>query len=185
MAGSRNENRHRHDGFYFRAVIGMGYAFDRAEREGPVTTSKAWEALLEYALGGTLDGGWVLGGMFSNHIVPSPITRVDGSREEADAAYFATIGPFIDWFPDERGGWHLTALLGLGIATVSLQEAEDDEDETGVGFGIGAGGGYDAWVGDQWSLGITGRLQFVAGASDELGAHRAFIPTLGLSVLYH
>jgi hypothetical protein len=69
------------------------------------------------------------------------------------------MGPFIDWFPNDEGGGHLGALIGVGVIGLS-----DENDKNTSSGGAGAiWGGYDFWIADQWSLGGALRLTGITG----------------------
>jgi hypothetical protein len=77
--------------------------------------------------------------------------------DSSKARGILVLGPFVDWFFDETGGFHAGAVLGIG--SVGLPD-EDDDASSGVGGAIFAG--YDFWVADQWSVGVEGRALFVS-----------------------
>ncbi|WP_207750261.1 hypothetical protein, partial [Clostridioides difficile] len=60
---------------------------------------------------------------------------------------------------------------------------------TGVGYMVGAG--YEAWVGEQWSLGVLFRLQYATPslkADDGSTASvdtKSFVPAVLIGVTYH
>jgi hypothetical protein len=98
------------------------------------------------------------------------------------------LGPFVDWYPNPRGPWHLGAALGL--AGFSGRDAEETRY-----VGRSAGGalfaGYDAWIGPQFSIGITANVQGslpanADGASGDAGyAFSTFSAGVQSSLLYH
>jgi len=182
QAEYRAKSVRRHDGLYVRLGFNAGYAWDAAERGDSRMTSKGAGGFLEYAFGGNLSDHFIVA--FAHHTfgVFSPETSVDGTHVEFDhTAFYQVIGLLIDVYPDPTDGWHITATLGSSSANVQLRDGENTDN----GFGLLLGGGYDFWIGEQWSLGVGGRLIYISGASDDFGDHRAIIPTLTFSALWH
>ena len=178
----RAKSVRRHDGGYLRLGFNAGYAWDSAERGDVSTESRGAGGFLEYAFGANVSEHAVLG--FGHHTfgVFSPNTEVGGAELEADhSAFYQILGLFLDYYLDPAAGWHVTATLGPGIANVQVLDGE----ETDAGIGLALGAGYDFWIGEQWSLGAGARLLYISGAADDFGDHRAVIPTLNFSALWH
>jgi len=173
---------HRHDGFYLRLGFNAGYAWDTAKRGEVETTSKGAGGFLEWAFGGNVSDHVVFGFALHTFGVFSPTTEIEGDRFDADhTALYSVLGVLLDYYPDPTGGWHVAMTLGIGDADIQIRENESSD----AGIGVLVGGGYDFWVGEQWSLGAAARLGYISGASDDFGDHRAVIPMLAFSALYH
>lgn len=155
----------RHDGFYFR--FGFGAAYGRVSSEASAAgvsaeatytgTGPAYELLL----GGTPAAGWVLGGGFVGQDIVEPTVKVEQSPSGEVVAHnqalgIGALGPFVDWYPDDRSGVHLGALAGLGVIGLT-----NENDESATGLGLSLFGGYDFWVGEQWSIGPQARVLWV------------------------
>jgi hypothetical protein len=101
----------------------------------------------------------------------------------------SSIGPFVDYYFDPHGGGHLQAAIAFGVAAQS--EGKDVTNSfDGSGTSIMLGGGYEFWVGDEWGLGILGRLQYfdttVENDSSQAEADfTALVLALMMSVTYH
>jgi hypothetical protein len=172
----------RHDGFYARFGFNAGYAWDTAERGEIETTSKGAGGFLEWAVGDNVSHHVVFGFAFHTFGVFSPTTKVAGQPFDADhTALYTILGTFIDYYPDPTAGWH--AMLTLGLSDADIQIREDES--SALGIGVLLGGGYDFWIGEQWSLGVAARLGYISGASDDFGEHRVIIPMLAFTALYH
>jgi len=172
----------RHDGFYARFGFNVGYAWDTAERGDVETTSKGAGGFLEWAFGGNVSNHVVFGFAFHTFGVFSPTTDIAGDRFEADhTAFYALLGIFLDYYPDPTAGWHVTTTLGVSGANIQVRDDENTDTGTGVLFG----GGYDFWIGEQLSLGVSASLAYLSGAGDDFGEHRAIVPMLAFSALYH
>jgi hypothetical protein len=121
---------------------------------------------LELLLGGTPARGFVVGGGVIGQSAWDPETAVDSRRNQYpealpafkiyDAFGVGLLGPFLDWFPDETGGAHAGAMIGLGYIGL-----ERDRSVAGSLWG-----GYDFWVANQWSLGAELRAVAATGARD-------------------
>jgi hypothetical protein len=197
------QSARRHDGFYARLELGIGYfsgarftiPFD-AELKGDVTGVAQVGALM---FGGTVAPGLVLGGGAWGTNVPS--ANYSGDVEEPQSvgpevvvhrsvsigfASVSIIGPFLAWYPDPTRG--LSGQLGIGYALASLES-----DRTGsvvqyqdVGWGAELGAGYDFWIGEQWSLGLLGRVSYAAiGVRDATDTLSAWVPAVAFGATYH
>jgi hypothetical protein len=169
-----------HDGFYLRLGAGFGYTSDRVEGNVPNPlpslsgdvkgTVGGGSGASELALGGTVGRGLVLGGGIWSVYIASPVARdvevagVDINQDvEFDNSSFHVIAPFIDYYFDPHGGFHLQAALGVGVLTagnarVISNDAQVSRDHTAVGLGGMFGLGYEWWVGDSWGLGFVARV---------------------------
>jgi hypothetical protein len=181
-----------HDGFYFRGTLGIGYESVKGSDFGfPFEGASVALTLL---FGGTPIRGLVVGGGI--HFAAGPegyhgggIFPVPGHPDQfavarplhTIGAAFA-IGPFVDWYPDARNGWHVGAAAGLGRVLIV-------GDEQTYGPAGGLFGGCDFWVSPQFSMGafaaifITGPYQ-LAGFSDNRNAS-SMATSIGISALLH
>jgi hypothetical protein len=164
----------RHDGFYLRLSLGIGRG--DVKSEGTLSSGgtsvdfdvkySGYGPAYELLLGGTPGGGFVIGGGLIGHDISSPDIESDtldidsASVESDDALGLGVLGPFIDWFPDETGGAHVGAMLGIGV--IGLREGADDDDEASSGWGASLFGGYDFWVSSQWSVGALARAVYLS-----------------------
>jgi hypothetical protein len=126
-------------------------------------TFEGWGPAYELLIGGTLGSGFVLGGGFVAQDISDPDVTVEpevalsDDISTSDALGILVLGPFVDWFFDETGGFHAGAVFGIG--SIGLR---DDDDEASSGLGASVFAGYDFWVAKQWSLGVEGRVLFVS-----------------------
>ncbi|MBN1656729.1 MAG: hypothetical protein JXA30_23350 [Deltaproteobacteria bacterium] len=166
-----------HDGFYLRMSLGVQYAgFDRsveADSESVVGYESDSEitgigGTGEITLGGTPARGLVLAGSWiGGNIANDVVKRDDGTELELDGMLqFSMLGFTIDYYFDEEGGFHLGGTIGGAVAGAPLPEESLFEFIGGWGGAIAVSTGYDWWVGQQWSLGVLGRILF-AGVKGE------------------
>jgi hypothetical protein len=95
------------------------------------------------------------------------------------------LGPFVDWFPNDRKGLHFGAMIGLAL--LGLQ---NDSGKLSSGIAGSLWGGHDFWVADQWSLGGEARVAGVSAKRDfsDLGGtmnDKALSIELLFTALYH
>jgi hypothetical protein len=150
----------RHDGFYFRIGLGPGYAFGKYEPDGADELDvSGGGGASEIAFGGTIAPGLVLGGgIWGMGTIETKYKN--GSDFDAKAMNLGMLGPFIDYYFNERSGGHLTLALGFGGAVQPEGEDIPDGQNFGAaGFGALIGGGYEWWIGSQWSMGVIARVQ--------------------------
>lgn len=155
--------------------LGLGYGRVVAESTGDSNDVKATYTGLgpayELLIGGTLGSGFVLGGGFVGQDVTEPDVEVttanvsvSGSIQNQSLGIVA-VGLFLDWFPDPKGGAHVGLLIGP--ANIGLQ---NENGGSADGSGASLFGGYDFWIGKQWSLGVEGRFVAVLASHDRYGA---------------
>jgi hypothetical protein len=171
-----------HDGFYLRLGIGggrLGGSFgsnDSSELGGAFDGSFGRGSLsFELNVGGTPAPGLVIGGgLWADAALGQPRStdiRVNGRGAAPlvlDHASIALLGPFVDYYFDQKLGWHLEG--ALGIASMALGRGTRSStvtgDKTMGGLGFMIGGGYEWWIADQWSLGGILRFLYVSTESN-------------------
>jgi hypothetical protein len=148
-----------HDGFYVRLNGGIGSVwakFANGSAAGDVELDGS-DMALDLMVGGSPSPGVALGGgLFGNLLLAAEAERDGLDLSDRDVGILV-IGPFIDGFPNPKKGWHLGGTLGLALANMNDTGPLDDKVRT-TGFGGAAWGEYDAWVGDDWSVGGLVRL---------------------------
>jgi hypothetical protein len=185
------EGVREHDGFYLRLALGIGYLEGRHSYRccgGTLLVHRMWgvSQLGTFAVGGTLGRGLVLGGGLWGATLPS--VTVSGTQENGDAnpTFYdfqedqgvlstSIVALFLSWYPDPREGWHVSGATGLALV--------NGERWTRAGVGLVLEGGYDAWVGKQWSLGVTGRVSYLHLGKDDL--YSLFVPGLAGTATFH
>jgi hypothetical protein len=166
----------RHDGFYLR--LGIGIARGDVKTEGTVESTLAtastnldvtysgYGPAYEILIGGTPGGGFVIGGGFVGQDIQNPDIEfneldIDESELEGDDTLgMVVVGPFVDWFPDETGGAHVGAMLGIG--GIGLSSGDDNDEEMSSGWGASLWAGYDFWVASQWAIGAEARAAYLS-----------------------
>jgi hypothetical protein len=164
-----------HDGFYLRLGAGLG-ALVEEDSNGLGIPS-------ELGFGGTIAPGLVLG--VGNFGVVFPEPRSD---RDAGQLAFNAWGPFVDYYFDPHAGAHVEAGV---MFTYGLSSANGDvEAANGPGFGAVIGGGYEWWVGEQWSIGPILRATYYSVTlegtrSGEEWDVEAFVPAILFGATYH
>jgi hypothetical protein len=160
----------RHDGFYLRLGLGIGWGYVKSSAEIPISSGQPLDLQATYdglgpayelLIGGTIARGLVLGGGFVGQDIQDPslslssnsTSEFSGRMTVSGSLGVGALGPFLDWFPDDRGGLHFGTMAGLALLGVS-----DDEGKMSSGFAGALWGGHDFWIGDQWSLGAEARV---------------------------
>ena len=183
-----------HDGFYLR--MGIGFGSGTVKSKGTLVTGQTLDvkytgtgASYELMLGGTIAKGFVLGGGFVGQDISDPKvtigggTALNGSYVASGSLGVVVLGPMFDWFFDPHGGGHVGAMIGAGAIGLS-----DENGKSSSGTGASLWGGYDFWVGQQWSLGPELRFVHVSAKRDVLGTRiedTANSVELLFTALYH
>jgi hypothetical protein len=214
-----HEGAYVHDGFYFRISGGFS-AYDerlasntRASGEF-AARSRGIASSSDLAIGGTFAPGWVLGGgVFTVDLLASTLrTRRNTTGANASTAGDSTasdsalipaeldpglrdlvlIGPFLDWYPNPRGGFHALGALGVSLLTPRVfgDSATQQSKYLAVGGGLILGTGYDVWVDEEWSIGVLGQLGIsILGGKDDAGDAWTHVittsPSLSIEITYH
>ncbi len=147
-----------HDGFYLRMNLGFGSQSTTIGNGSPYPNLKATRPTLaiDFLAGGAPSPGIIIGGALLLDSLSSTTFKADDGYSAKASVSLLTLGPFIDGYPNPRGGFHLGGTVGLSSARL----ANDPNIPTNkaLGFGLAAWLGYDWWVADQWSVG--GLLRF-------------------------
>ena len=172
---------HVHDGFYLRLNFGYGAYGVRYDSD---VTAGGGAVAIDLLVGGSPSRGVAVGGALLSDYGPNlSLSKNEKNIEDANVET-GLIGPFIDGFPDPKGGWHVGGMLGLA----NIRTAKDAETRDDPGVGGATWVGYDAWVGDEWSVGGLVRFAAAVGRSEKDGAKhdsRSTALTLMFTALYH
>jgi hypothetical protein len=86
--------------------------------------------------------------------------KLDGDEPDLSGIRFSTNALLflLAVYPDQKKGLHFFGEVGPGWLTTNRTA----KDPSGIAYGLG--GGYDWFVGEEWSLGVLGRV--IVGAYD-------------------
>lgn len=169
-APAHAKGRHKHDGTYVRASIGVGDLTAKREVEvdagyeraamAPESQISPTSTMFQLAVGTTPVKQLVLGGNILGLVSRTPVA-IDHPAyytEVYERAYLWFGGLMVDYYLDEEGGWHIGGTLGLASLTIPTGDPSGDpsifDSFGGVGGGFCAHFGYDIWIADQLSLGL-------------------------------
>jgi hypothetical protein len=180
--GSPSDGTPRHDGLYVRVSSGIGFMSVWGDGPAGSASISGLESVGVLAVGGSPVSGFVVagtlwgtsisntfnGGPFGGKIIiPNPTSGPPPSSPPTPpaastnaAASLGGVGVLVDWFPNPAGGWHAGASVGLGATQVTT--LADNSNMSGLGVGAFAFGGYDGWIGRNWSVGA---MLVAAGAN--------------------
>lgn len=161
-----------HDGFYFSLGLGVGSLSGTAHpKEGALAdldlNVSGVAQLGQLAIGGTVAPGLVVGGAIygANVFTTKYEATVNGQsiEDDGETSSISQIGPFVDYYFDPEGGAHAFGAPVVAIVSGGKAKEYDEyiDSTSGSGFGFVLGAGYDFWIGEQWSLGLNGRAQWV------------------------
>lgn len=178
-----------HDGFYLRLGVGAGHIASTVS-DSPEAKVSDWGVAAELAMGGTPFPGFVVGGGIYGVSMSKPTLTQGSQTLQLDTVTLSMIGPFVDWYPSPKGGFHVQASVGATRLVYSAQPGIISG--SGTGAGVMGGVGYEAFVSEQWSLGVVARVQW-AGPSltvDTTGGSKSwgtsnFAPAILFVGTYH
>jgi hypothetical protein len=140
------------------------------------------------AIGGTPGEGFVVGGAFRAEQVRGTLHGASNPAGNATATV-GQLGILMDWFPRPSDGWHVGGLVSLGILSISDSKLPDS---SGAAFAASVFGGYDFWIGPEWSLGVmatftgTSRATLKDSNQNESGyALNALAGGVDVSIVFH
>ena len=118
-----------------------------------------------------------------------------GGESDTDTAEDTTvtqsnIGLFMDYYFNPEGGFHLQGLVGIGILSVEVDDPDVESTEAS-GPMVALGLGYEGWIGEQWGLGVLGRLTAASLKSDEVSGqevkttHTVVTPAILATITCH
>ena len=187
-----------HDGFFLRTGLNLGYTSASKTVEGSMDSLYDSEATksgmglgFDFLLGGTLAPGFTLGGGLMYGNTPAPRYQFrdyygDSNGTSRDAMILLGVTLFGNYYFDPAHGGH--AQLMLGYATLYFNEFGLSEANRLNGPLFGIGGGYDFWVGNEWSIGPFLRIVYVVPSYDEPDSKTSasyFYPSIGASFTLH
>jgi hypothetical protein len=202
---------HVHDGVFFKG--GLAFGALRTRYDATVNTPTRQRGTLigrdvafELSLGGTPLPGLVIAatGVSHSHLQEHWDNASILQGWDSVSNLWMMFGPLVRYYPNPSGGFHADALIALAFHRVTSERTVTEvpllcpllfpacldiktrtitvrEQTTGIGGALGAG--YDFWVGRQWSLGLTLRLD-VAHTWGRAGTYDDLSPTLGLALVF-
>jgi hypothetical protein len=176
-----------HQGFYVRVNAGIGaFVGGKSESGQPKVNTGGLTLDYDILIGGGPAPGFTIGG----GVVGS--FQLSGDWETADgdvgvgSSNLSTfiIGPFVDGFPDAKGGFHMGGLAGL--ARAGYDEPVTSDSGSAIGFGGAFWIGGDVWVAPEWSVGALLRLEasHTANSDDDVSINQG-AASLMFTVLYN
>jgi hypothetical protein len=190
---AEDEGAYRHDGFFLRSAPGIAgfWAIVSGWSGEPSRTGVrgfGQSSVLE--LGGTPAPGLVLGGsVWTARFDP---VFVEGGRRvssDDDSVKLTQlrVGPFVDFYPWPKRGFHTLAAVSLVVEFESDTQG-DAIKPVWYGASLATGTGYEWFIARELSLGVFARFAFGSLLRSSAGAteHLTFVaPELALTATYH
>lgn len=192
-AGAAGERTH--DGFFLRMGASLGPLLMRTDVDTPgqVGDDEAdYRGLTlgtDIAIGDTPLTGLVLGGTLLAATTPLPTydSELQGEMDEPYPLGLTAGAIFAQYYFDPTGGLYAQALAGLGaVLFLSDQGVSGGNDPAGAVLGLG--GGYDVWLGSEWSFGPFARVLYATVGTEAAGAVLEadyLYPSAGVAVTLH
>jgi len=144
------QSAYRHDGFYLRLAGGAHYTSFIGDGKAIDVSVHGLTSATTLAIGGTPGDGVVIAGVIRGEQVRGTLHGAP-KPEGKGTATLGQLGLLMDFFPKPTDGWHAGGLVALGVISVSDSQLSD---ASGAAFAASAFGGYDWWIGPDWSLGL-------------------------------
>lgn len=170
---------HEHDGFFFRATLGIGGASATGDYGGASLDVRGGGALVNLAFGKVMREDFALYGELQVMSVSEPDVRVDDEDlDNVREAGFSSLGLGGSYYFMPLNAF-VGGTLGLGMATVrrktadSTSAGDDPDGRTGTGVSLGLHAGKEWWVSDNWGIGISAYGTYLSlpdGRDDTLNA---------------
>ncbi len=177
-----------HDGFFFRIgpTLGPLSITGKADAGGPEATYSGFAIGSELLLGGTPADGLVLGGGLLYSQVSDPTYEFGNAEATLDGTMFiVSTSFFAQYYFDPTKGAHVQAMIGYGGIDFVSQDGQSGGNDP-VGLNLAIGGGYDFWIGSEWSVGPFLRIQYASMSPSDVEVSYSYLfPTLGASFTYH
>jgi len=193
-APAESGGAHTHDGFFMRLGLNFGPLMLKYKSEVNGTAAggdmdvSGLTTGSDILLGGTPIDGLVIGGALVAAGTSDPTVKQGGAERTAKGTtIFGGIGVFGQYYFDPNAGGHVQLLLGYGFVDfVDEDGASGGNDPAGPMLGIG--GGYDFWIGSEWSIGPFARVLY-ASTSVEKGNQKVtanyLLPSIGVAFTLH
>lgn len=186
LSGSAAAAPRTHDGFYLQLNAGLGYLSTSAEASGLKASYSGVSIPSSLLLGGTV-GPVVIGGGFFTDYAPSPSAELEFGGQTVTSTtdfslYLIGIGVFADIYPDAHGGLHFQPFIGWGGLEASSNGNAGGSDPTGLVLAVA--GGHDWWVGDEWSIGVMGRIAYAPLKLNDT-SYNTIAPAILATFTYH
>jgi hypothetical protein len=157
--GAADPNAHRHDGFYLRFFLGIGYTSMNLE-DADLTVSGAGGAF-GIAAGVAVSENFIIFAEIFDDIAVNPTVKLGGmtaDTEDVNAGVVA-IGLGAAYYI-QPSNLYVSGTLSMGQLTVQQDGEEVGESDFGPGVSLMVG--KEWWVSNSWGLGVA--LQVYAGS---------------------
>ena len=173
---------HCHDGAYLRFGFGFGYASIWGSGPQGNASIAGNGVALTLALGGTPIPGLVFAGVIHGVVGDGTFAGGPPGATGTASAGVVQLGLLADWYPVPEGGWHVGGIVGFGGVSVTDSSGADSSSAT---LGASILGGYDWWIGPQWSLGVMMALSTATSESmrdsNRIDTGYSFVP-IGVAI---
>jgi len=182
-----------HDGFFARSEAGIAWLEATVSDSGSADRRSRVSAIGQSAtlsIGGTPASGLVLGVSIWTAIL-DPTFVVAGKTVVPDdnsvKLNLLRAGPFLDWYPNPRRGYHAFASVGFA-AQIELDTKGNPIYPNSKGVTLSTGTGYEWFLSGELSVGFVGRFAvgWLTRTPVNTPERMLFItPELALTATYH
>jgi hypothetical protein len=194
-AGNAAAEPETHDGFHLRLGLNFGpvsntIGVEAAGQEQDYGDFSGFTTGFDLLIGGSPVQGLAIGGALITTYTADP--SFESKQQGLPSTYDGTmllagVGLYVDWYPDPNGGGHVQGLLGYAAVDFVTDDGQSGSNDPS-GPMLGIGGGYDFWVGDEWSIGPFARILYAPVSYDSaLGSYKNtyLYPSIGVGFTYH
>lgn len=199
-----------HDGFYLQMSPGISFHRSKLKVDGSdaAASVKGSGVGFDVAVGGTVGGGFVIGGAFGRHSSNGASLENDvgvtSAKTEVNVGY-TQLSLHLAFYPWPEKGFHLQGGLGFAELTYSGLRVGPIDQGNGQFMTVRAdsmsgthahlGVGYEAFVAEQWSIGGLLRLDMAWVSQDDSSgsvqssstrvSSSMFTPSLRMTFTFH
>ncbi|GEJ56826.1 outer membrane beta-barrel protein [Anaeromyxobacter diazotrophicus] len=180
QAQVQSPTSHRHDGFYLRLDLGLGYMHQKEPQTGGDLEISGAAGEFGVAVGGALQDNLILAGHLFGMSISDPKVSVGGVQQASSlsSSTLVGIGPQLTYYFMPANVYVSGTLALTRLST--RNSGVDGNSEWGGGLQLAVG--KEWWVSDDWGLGVAAQL--FGSSNKDQGTNAPTISTWGAAVAF-
>lgn len=180
QAQVQSPTSHRHDGFYLRLDLGVGYLEQKEPMTGGDLKISGAAGAFGVAVGGALQDNLILAGHLFGVSISDPSVSIGGTSQASNlsSSTLVGVGPQLTYYFMPANVYVAGTLALTRLST--RNGGVDGNSEWGGGLQLAVG--KEWWVSDDWGLGVAGQL--FGSSNKDQGTNAPTITTWGAAVAF-